>query len=76
MQFRRQSISRIGWETDGRDTRTSGSDEDDGYKMRLCDPSQGRVNPTAMQFAEQTAALEARLHELEAKLQQREEQGE
>lgn len=44
--------------------------------MRLCDPSQGRVNPTAMQFAEQTAALEARLRELEAKLQQREEQGE
>lgn len=50
--------------------------EDEGYRVRLYDPSQGRVIPTAMELAEQAAELEARLRKLEAELQQRKEPGE
>ncbi|GBC95114.1 hypothetical protein HRbin16_00901 [bacterium HR16] len=44
--------------------------------MRLYDPSEGRIIPTAMELAEQAAELEARLRALEAELQQRKEPGE
>lgn len=50
--------------------------EDEGYKVRLYDPSEGRIIPTAMELAEQAAELEARLRVLEAELQQRKEPGE
>ncbi len=49
--------------------------DDEGYKVRLYDPLQRRIIPTAMELAEQAAELEARLRDLEAKVQQREERG-
>ncbi len=50
--------------------------EDEGYQVRLFDPMRGRTIPTGMELAEQAAEMEARLRELEAKLQQREERAE
>lgn len=49
--------------------------EEEGYKVRLYDPSQGRVLPTVTELAEQAEEMQARLRELEAKLREREEQG-
>ncbi|MCS6830656.1 MAG: Uma2 family endonuclease [Armatimonadota bacterium] len=49
--------------------------EDEGYKVRLYDPLQRRVIPTALELAQQAADMEARLRELEAELQRRKEGG-
>ncbi len=50
--------------------------EDEGYKVRLYDPTKGRAIPTAMELAEQAAELEARVRALEAELQRGKEPGE